>query len=76
MANGVACSLTRKDNRPSQVVILVSDGPVESRMVLIGADQELAGLLTTKLQAGFKAGNQDVTVVPASRVQRFKDQKI
>jgi hypothetical protein len=68
------CHLTREDKKPAKVVILVSTGAVETREQLIGADRELGGLLIAKLQEGFKSNKEKVTVVPASRVQRYKDE--
>jgi hypothetical protein len=68
------CHLTREDKKPSKVVILVSTGAVETREQLISADRELAGLLITKLQEGCKSNKEKVTVLPASRVQRYKDE--
>jgi hypothetical protein len=68
------CHLTREDKKPSKVVILVSTGAVETREQLIGADRELSGLVATKLQEGCKGNKENVNVVPASRVQRYKDE--
>lgn len=68
------CHLTREDKKPAKVVVLVSTGALETREQLIGADRELAGLLCTKLQEGCKANKENVVILPASRVQRYKDE--
>src|SRR5262249_31583414 len=64
--------LTREGGETSKVVVLVSTNMYGQDR--IGAEKELANLLTVKLQEGCKANNEAVTVIPASRVQRFKEE--
>jgi hypothetical protein len=67
------CRLKKDNKKNAKVVILVSTGLGTPEM-LIGADRELANLLAVKLQEGCKANKENVIVVPANRVQRYKDE--
>ncbi len=55
-----------------KVVILTYAG-VETRPEFITADRDLSGRLAQYLQKGFKENKENVAIVPASKVQDFKN---
>jgi hypothetical protein len=55
-----------------KVVILASTG-LENRSELVRADRELSSLLVRQLQEAFKKNKEDVSVVSATKVEKYKD---
>jgi hypothetical protein len=62
-----------KKDAQVKVVILASTG-LENRSEFVRADRELTSLLVRQLQETFKKNKENVTLVSASRVERYKDE--
>jgi hypothetical protein len=55
-------------------LLILTSSALETRPEFLRADQELGGLVAQKLQDGFKQNKEKVLILPAHRVQRFKDE--
>src|SRR5262249_33695647 len=63
----------RDKDDPVRVMILVSTG-LETRPEFLRADRDLCNMVARRLQQGCKDNKENVQVIPASQVEKFKDQ--
>jgi hypothetical protein len=62
----------KEKDKEVRVIILASAG-LETRPELLRVDRELSRKLAAKLEEGFKKNSEKVTIIPTSRVEKYKD---
>jgi hypothetical protein len=67
------CKLAPEDKETQVKVIVLASTGLENRSDLVRSDRELSGLLVRQLQESFKKNKENVTIVSATRVEKYKD---
>jgi hypothetical protein len=68
------CKLAAKDKEKEVKVVVLTSSHVESRPELLRSDSELNLLLSRHMERGFKTNKDNIKVVPANKVEKFKNE--
>jgi hypothetical protein len=66
-------ALVPEDKKKEIKVAILAYTSMDTAPELVTVDRELSGLLTRQLQQGSKDNDQKITIVPAAKVQEFKN---
>src|SRR5262249_33563580 len=68
------CKIAPEDKNQEVKVLILASKSLETRPEFLRVDRELAGLMVRELQKSFKENEEKVTLVPAAKVEKFKDE--
>jgi hypothetical protein len=69
------CKLASDDKEKEVRVVILAYTGLETRPEFLKVDRELSLLLAQQLQEGFKKNKERVSIVPISRVEKYKDDR-
>jgi hypothetical protein len=71
--NEAKCKLASANKEEVVKVVVLASAGLETRPEFVRVDRDLAGLLTRKLEEGYKNNKEKVVLVPNSQIERYKD---
>jgi hypothetical protein len=68
------CRLSTDDKDQEVKVLVLASKSLETRPEFLRVDRELASLMVRQLQQAYKENKENVTLIPAPKVEKYKDE--